>query len=143
MSMQAVRPYISKYVTQVGFTEWEDPFNDENIASNILDGAFHQVITSAENVDINNVSHGFDVTSQITVFFKGFREPKAALDQSIVKTEELIVALCDPANFKANTLPITSVFIDSVRFEPYDVESNDNVIKAILMCRMRVYVCIQ
>lgn len=143
MSLQAVRPYISSRMIGLGFTEWEDPFNDQNIASNILDGAFHQVITTAENVGINNVSQAFDVSSEITVFFKGFREPKDAFTQSIIKSEEIVADLCNKKNHDASPLPITAVFIDSMRFEPYDVDSNDNVIKAVLLCRIRVYICVE
>lgn len=143
MSLQAVRPYITSALTGLGYSEHLDPFNDENIPSSLLDNGFHQSMQPISGADKTNSSQGLDVPVQVKVFFKGFRNPEEALTQSIIKAEEIIAEVTAYKNYAALTPPITSVFLDSLAFEPYDLESNDNVIQAVFVFRLVVYICVE
>mgnify|MGYP000869372330 CR=1 FL=1 len=143
MSLQAVRPYISSRLTGLGYTEHVDPFNDENIPSSLINGAFHQLMLPISGVDRNNVSQGLDVPVQIKVLMSGYRSPEDALTQSIKDAEEIISDVTLLANYNQYSPPITGVFLDSLEFQPYSVESNDNVIQAVFVFRLKVYTCVE
>ena len=143
MSLQAVRPYITARLSGLGYAEHVDPFNDENIPSSLLDNGFHQLILSINGTDKTNSSQGLDVSVQVKVFFKGFRNPEEALTQGIVSAEEIISDVTMFKNHQGLTPPITGVFLDSLNFEPYDENSNDNIIQAVFVFRFLVYTCVE
>jgi hypothetical protein len=41
MSLTSVRPYFRTHCNALGFTEWMDGFNIENIPSTLIDMAYH------------------------------------------------------------------------------------------------------
>lgn len=143
MSLQAIRPYVTARLEGLGYAEHIDPFNDENIPSSLLDNGFHQLILSITGADKTNSSQGLDVSVQVKVFFKGFRNPEEALTQGIEKSEEIISEVTMFKNFQGLAKPITGVFLDSLNFEPYDEGSNDNIIQAVFVFRFLVYTCVE
>jgi len=143
MSLTAVRPYVTARMTDLGFSEHTDPFNDQNIPSAIIDGAFHQAMLEISGVEKNNEAQGVEVPVQIKAFFKGFRTPEEALEQSIIRAEEVVVGMLRAENFFNFSPAITGVFLDSLAFEPYDTESNDNTIQVVFVFRFKVWICVQ
>lgn len=143
MSLTAVRPYIQQVMTDLGFIEHDDPFNDGNIPSNILDGKYHQTMLEVVGVEKNNEAQGVEVPVLVKAFFKGYRTPVEALEHSIIRSEEIVVEMLKAENFFNFTPAITGVFLDSLGFEPYDQESNDNIIVAVLTFRFKVWICVQ
>jgi hypothetical protein len=143
MSITAVRPYIQAQMQELGFSEHTDPFNDENIPSNIIDGAYHQQMLEIIGVEKNNVAQGVEVPVQVKAFFKGYRTPEEALEYSIVRSEEIVTQMLRAENFFNFTPAITGVFLDSLSFEPYDGESNDNIVVAVFTFRFKIWICIQ
>jgi len=143
MSLQAVRPYITERLSVLGYVEHVDPFNDENIPSSLLDNGFHQIMLDINGADRSQVSQGLDVPVQVKVFFKGFRSPDEALTQSIINAEEIISEVTLFGNYANYSPPITSVLLDSLSFEPYSLESNDNIVQAVFVFRFSVYICVE
>lgn len=143
MSLQAVRPYITERLSGLGYSEHVDPFNDENIPSTLLDNGFHQIMLDISGADRSQVSQGLDVPVQVKVFFKGFRSPDEALTQSIINAEEIISDVTMFGNYVNYSPPITSVLLDSLSFEPYSLESNDNIVQAVFVFRFSVYICVE
>ncbi len=139
--MQAIRPYVSKQMESVGYVEHIDPFNDENIPANLLDDAFHQMFLPINGTEKTNSSQGLSVPVQVKKFTKGYRTPEEALTQSIIEAEEIIAAMVTFGNYSQNTPKITSVLLDSLNFEPYSEESNDNVIVSVFVFNFIVYTC--
>ncbi|MBL0233173.1 MAG: hypothetical protein IPQ08_05870 [Chitinophagaceae bacterium] len=143
MSLQAVRPYITSRLESLGYTEHIDPFNDENIPANLLDNGFHQLMLQINGADKNQAAQGLDVPVQVKCFFKGFRDPNEALTQSIINAEAIIADVTLLNNYSSYSPPITSVLLDSVSFEPYSNESNDNIVQAVFVFRFVVYICVE
>jgi len=143
MSITAVRPYVTARMTELGYVEHTDPFNDQNIPSAIIDGAFHQAMLEISGVEKNNEAQGVEIPVRIKAFFKGYRTPEEALDQSIFKSEQIVVGMLKAENFFNFTPAITGVFLDSMSFEPYDEESNDNTIQVVFVFRFKVWICVQ
>lgn len=143
MSLQAIRPYITERLSTLGYVEHIDPFNDENIPSTLLDNGFHQLILDISGADRTQVSQGMEVAVQVKCFFKGFRDPNEALTQSIINAESIISEVTLFGNYSTYSPPITSVSLDSVVFEPYSEESNDNIVQAVFVFRFVVYTCVE
>lgn len=143
MSLQAIRPYITERIIGLGYTEHVDPFNDENIPSSLLDNGFHQMMLDINGTDRTQVSQGLDVAVQVKCFFKGFRNPEEALTQSIINAESIISDVTLFGNYSGYSPPITSVLLDSLTFEPYSLESNDNIVQAVFVFRFVVYICVE
>lgn len=143
MSLQAIRPYITARLSSLGYVEHIDPFNDENIPSTLLDNGFHQLILDITGADRTQVSQGLEVAVQVKCFFKGFRDPNEALTQSIINAESIISEVTLFGNYSTYSPPITSVLLDSVAFEPYSLESNDNIVQAVFVFRFIVYTCVE
>jgi len=83
------------------------------------------------------------VAVQVKCFFKGFRDPNEALTQSIINAESIISEVTLFGNYSTYSPPITSVLLDSVAFEPYSEESNDNIVQAVFVFRFIVYTCVE
>ncbi|HNC40332.1 MAG TPA: hypothetical protein PK522_00960 [Nitrosomonas sp.] len=143
MSLQSVRPYITARLTALGYKEHVDPFNDENIPASLVDGAFHQLMLPISGVDRNSVAQGLDVPVQVKVLMTGYRNPEEALTQSIANAESIISDITLHSNYVNNAPPITGVFLDSLEFGPYSVESNDNIVQAVFVFRFKVYTCVE
>lgn len=143
MSLQAIRPYLSARMAALGYVEHTDPFNDENIPASLLDNGFHQQFLQIIGIDKNNASQGIDVTVELKAFFKGFRNPDEALTQSIIQAEEIIADLTAFKNYANNADPILSVLLDSLSFEPYSIDSNDNIVQVTFNFRFVVYICVE
>ena len=141
--MQAVRPYVTSRLNALNYTEHVDPFNDENIPATLLDGGFHQLILSIDGADKNQNSQGLDVSVQVKLFTKGYRDPAEALTQSIINAEAVIESVTLIGNYSNYSPPITSVLLDSLSFEPYSIDSNDNVVMTIFIFRFSVYTCVE
>lgn len=143
MSIQAIRPYISSRMAGLGYVEHTDPFNDENIPASLLDHGFHQSFISLLGIDKTQASQGIEASCQIKVFFKGFRNPEEALTQSIVNAEDIIADLTAYKNYVDYADPIMSVLLDSLSFDPYSVESNDNIVQVTIILRFAVHICVE
>jgi hypothetical protein len=143
MSLQAIRPYITERLSSLGYVEHVDPFNDENIPATLLDNGFHQIILDISGADRTQVAQGLEVAVQVKCFFKGFRNPEEALTQSIINSEAIVSGVTLFGNYATYSPPITSVLLDSISFEPYSEESNDNIVQAVFVFRFVVYICVE
>jgi hypothetical protein len=143
MSLQAIRPYVSAKMSALGYSEHTDPFNDENIPSSLLDNGFHQRFTSILGVEKNQASQGIEAGIELKVFFKVFRTPEDALTQSIINAENIIEELSAFKNYVNNADPIMSVLLDSLSFDPYSNESNDNIVQVTINFRIVVFICVE
>jgi hypothetical protein len=143
MSLQAIRPYVSARMAGLGFVEHTDPFNDENIPSSLLDNGFHQSFVSILGIDKTQASQGLEASVQIRAFFKGFRNPEEALTSSIIKAEDIVSDVTAFKNYADNDEPIMAVLLDSMAFEPYSLESNDNIVQVTIVLRFIVNICVE
>lgn len=143
MSLTAIRPYFRSRLSALGFTEWTDPFNPENIPASLLDRSFHQFIESIIGVQKDNVSQVMEASVVIRLAFKGFSDPASAVDEALNRAEIVISDLINPSSYNAASPPITGVFLDSLDIEPFSDELNDNVVVASCVFKARIYLCVE
>jgi hypothetical protein len=114
MSLTAIRPYFTARLTDAGFTEWEDAFQDDNIPSTLLDRSFFQLITNASGVQTNNNSIEVTTLVEVRCFFKGYNTPRVAYEEAIAKSEEVIKACVSVVNQDGTALK--GVYLNTLNY---------------------------
>lgn len=139
MSLAAVRPYFSQHISALGFTEWTEPFGQENIPSTLIDKTFHQRTTGVASGSTNYTAVEFLVSQEIRLFFKGFKEPVNAVNEAMISAETVIIDLLNPSKFNDE---VKAVRLSSLEIEPFDEGLNDNIVLAVIEFDVVVYSCI-
>lgn len=142
MSLTSIRPYFRSRLKELGFKEWLEPFDAENIPSTLIDRSFHQRIESIQGIAKQNQAQEMEAIVSIRMAFKGFRHPDSALDEAIKKAEPVIADLISPSNYFGLSPPIGGVFLNQVTFEPFSDELNDNIVIAIAEMSVRINLCV-
>lgn len=140
MSLTAVRPYFTAQLTALGFTEWKDGFQDDNIPATLLDRSFFQLITNVSGTQTNN--DNIEVSTQVEVrcYFKGYNDPFAAYDEAILKSEEVIKS-CVNISSQVGTA-LKGVYLSTMNLEPLEIDNNDNVVRSVLVFEVRIGICL-
>lgn len=129
MSLSAVRSYFRDRLDGLGFTEWTDGFNVANIPQTISDETYHLETGFIDSGTANQLTHRFDYSITVRVFFDGFNNPAAAIDRAIASSETILADVLDPANRLG--LDIKDISPESITVAPRD-ESNDNDVILIM-----------
>lgn len=127
MALSAVRPYFRSVLGGLGFSEWDDAFNFDNIPDTIIDKSYHIGPVSSSNVTMQQRKLSYTASINIKVFFKGFRSPKDALDEAMIQGDNILAASLKPSTRNAGAT-LKNVNFDSLEAVPMDI-SNDNVVR--------------
>lgn len=128
MSLSSVRPYVRSRLEGLGYTEWADGFNYDNIPETILDRSFHVFIESISGGSINQADQETVAAIILRVFFRGYRDASEAIDQSISGLETIVKDVCKASN---RTSVLTNVVFDGADFEPLTVNNDSSVLLTI------------
>jgi|CXWL01.1.fsa_nt_gi hypothetical protein len=104
MSLINIRSYFRTHLDAVGFTEWTDGFNVENIPSTILDNSYHIENGVIASTASNHQAHLFRCPVTIRVFYKGFADPASAIDNAYVGAESILAEVLLPSNRLGSSL---------------------------------------
>jgi len=135
MSLVDVRKYFRDRMDTLGFKEWPDGFDFDNIPETIIDKAYHITTGSITQNSQNQTVVDLSYPITIRLFLKGFRNPAIAIDESIFEGEKIILECVNAVN--ANTLSIKNVMFLNMEPQPLDV-SNDNIVVLLLSFEARV-----
>jgi hypothetical protein len=140
MTLLSLKSYITNRLTDAGFTEWVDPFGDDNIPSSIIDMAFHQRPPVA---NLTGAAHGtasYLAEVQVKLYFKGYNNPDEAVKSAITKTELAISSLSNQGNYDPQGL--AEVTVPAFSIDPYVDEVNDNIVVSTVTISGRVVICL-
>jgi hypothetical protein len=112
-------------MTELGFLEWTDGFNWQNIPSTVVDGTYHLELLDANGIKQNQNDIEIEVPIVIRLFVKGFRDPAAGIDDAVLKCQSIITKALKPSTRLTGDLK--NVTFSSAVPEPFG-ESNDNLI---------------
>lgn len=125
MSSTAVRSYIRTHMTALGYTEWTDGFNSQNIPKTVLDKSFFIQPATIAGSPISQADLEMRHAVTIEVRVKGYRNPAGTIDVVLQRHDVILMRLLKASNrLGANIKGID--FIGS-RVEPLDA-SNDNIV---------------
>jgi len=125
MSLVSVRQYFRDRMDSLSYSEWTDGFNFVNIPSTILNRSYHLEVGTISSNAANQHVHEFSYPITLRLFLKGYRDPSAAIDDSIVEIESIYSNVLSPTN--RYSISIKDVVPNSVSVIPLDA-SNDNSI---------------
>ena len=139
MSVNVAFEYIEAKVTESGFTQWEAPFNKEDIASTIIDKSFHVSLLSTERESQGNqtltMRHGFEVS----LFFKGYRDTKEDAHELLAIAESVILLLC---TYNNDWNSINQVQFSRLELLPFDEQDNQSILVAVVKLDVVLSLCL-
>ncbi len=122
----------------LGYSEWQDAFNIENIPSTILDTSYHIDLSTGEAAVINSSALQEIGTVVLRVFRKGFRDTVAMRDEMLAEKDTIICDILAPAVRLQSG--IKNIVYNSFALQPLS-DSNDN--SAILELNFSVVVYLE
>lgn len=125
MSLTLVRPYFRTRLNALGYEEWPDGFDYEQIPETVIDESYHLTVGPISLVNTTHTVNEFSYPILLRVYLKGFRDPAAAIDDAVERGEAII---CDVTKItNATQQGIKDVVFGS--FEPVPKAStNDNIV---------------
>ena len=126
MSFAVVRPFFRTHLDALGFSEWKDGFNFENIPDQILNNSYHIEVGTVTGSSANQLTHQFSYPVLIRIFLKGYLDPASAIDASMEVVDNVYHEILDPA-VRLGT-DIKDVIPDSVSVRPQDVSNDNNIV---------------
>lgn len=135
MSLTNVRSDIRERMNLLGYTEWLDAFNLENVPETIIDKSYHIGSARGDGVKLNMHDQVIDFAQTIVFWRSGFSNPGEGLDLAIEGIQEILCDVLGPAR------RITPTF-KNIRFQDFSLEpgaeDNDNLIKATINLTVQV-----
>jgi hypothetical protein len=136
MSLMNAKTYFRARMNSLGYREWTDGFNIDNIPSTLFDRAYHIEMTGASGGPHNNQSILMEPSFLVRAFLKGFRNPASKIDEATVRAQSIIED-CIKASLRLDEPKVWNVNFDNLDIRP--LETNDNAIIIELGFRCRVY----
>lgn len=132
MSMINAREYIRSRAKSLGLSEWKDGFDSSNLPDTILDKSFWLDMSDiASGIRRDQIDYEINFPISVRLFRKGYRTPADAIDDSIALIENLIKAVCAPAQANAQKNGIIGVTFDTSRIEPISASNNNSVVATV------------
>lgn len=125
MALTDIRVYFRTQMEALGYVEWRDGFNADNIPSTLLDNSFHIESGDVTPTVSSHQVHEFDCPVTIRIFMKGFLDPVSAIDDSYASVETIYSGLLLPSNRLGTT--VQDIIPTSVRVSPLTLQ-NDNAV---------------
>lgn len=141
MTFSTIRTYFEERMATVDseLKEWEDAFNIDNIPSSILDKSWHiQFNPFSYNTGGAHTCLSFTCPVTLNVFFKGYRNPKEAIDTALIFADAIIKECTKPV-LRLNQPKIKNVLPSLVSVRELDT-TNDNaaVLELQFNCEVKV-----
>lgn len=137
MSLIDVRSYFRTHLDSVGFSEWTDGFNTENIPGTLLDRSYHIESGVISSTASNHQAHLFICPITIRVFYKGFVDTQGAIDDAYVDATSILAEVLLPANRLGSSLQ--DVVPSSISVTPLS-STNDNSLILQMEFEVKTYI---
>jgi hypothetical protein len=129
MSMTAVRSYFKSRCLAVGMKEHDDGFNEDNVASTVLDNSFHILLGNFSGRKLNQSDQEMDCSVTVSFWVKGFRKPNEGIDKAVLKSEALLKETLKNSNRLGQS--IKNISLGGVSFSALS-DDNDNAVKCTM-----------
>jgi hypothetical protein len=126
MSVTLVLPLFRTRMDDLGYREWTDGFNVENIPSTIIDKSYHLEVNDGSGGVINQHVQNISMPITLRVFRNGFRDPASMRDEMLGDMEAIVCDILLPAVRLSSG--IKNIVFDSFSLLPLDVSNDNSVI---------------
>lgn len=117
----------------INYTFVDDPFGDDSISENFGDSYYKLWFTGLERVKAAN-SYVDTIQASIEIYSEECRDNTGAFDTIYNKAIEISDYIIDPACLNTVT-SITDIQLNTI--EPSPIESNDKMVKVVLLFTIR------
>lgn len=138
MSLSEVRPYFRARMNSLGYKEWEDAFNYQNIPDTIVDGSYHIEANNISATSFNQTGLDLNHTVTVRLFIKGFRTPKDAIDSAMIKLDAIYRDILKPANRLGTGGELRNVLLQDTSLDQIN-STNDNAVLVTMTFLAKVY----
>jgi hypothetical protein len=117
-----IRPFFRAQLVALGYKEWRDGFNFENIPANVLNGSFHIATPSGgRRGDYSQALQEIEQDVEVRIFFKGFRDPASAIDLAMDRYQTLLETVLS----RGRGCSIKNIYLNTMQILPLN-QTNDN-----------------
>ena len=120
-----MRPYFRTRLDGLGYEEWPDGFDFENIPETVIDKSYHLEVGNISTARVDQTMNDINYPIAVRIYLKGFRDPAEAIDEAVSQGEAIICDVTKVVNANAQG-------IKDVRFESFQPiaksDNNDNII---------------
>lgn len=137
-----VRPYFRARMDSLGFQEWAEEFELDNVPETISDKSYHIKSRLINAVSQTVQPLRVDQEAQLVVIFRGFSSPMNAEDAAHLGLETIVKDVLKPSNRLSGTEGLRNVLFVRAEIEPLNFE-NDNSVRLIITfnCQCWVDIC--
>jgi len=129
MSLGLIRPYYRDKMETLGYEEWPDAFNTENIPSTNLNKAYHLGAGPISTIQLDQNSTDVSLEVIVSFFLRGFSDPIEALDDAHTEAQTIIETIMNVAD--RTTGDVKNIELNSGDFVPLN-DTNDNSVLGIV-----------
>lgn len=128
MSLTSVLPYFRNILDDLGFEEWRDAFDVENIPETDLDRAYHLTLGIADIGPANQSVTPFDIQVIVQLFFKGYtnNDSSATVDEIVFQAEIVLTNILSSSNRLGTD--IKNIVPQSFLVQPKSVSNTNDMI---------------
>jgi hypothetical protein len=138
MTLGGVRDFFRTRLDSLGYHEWEDGFNIENIPATIMDKSYHLAVGQIRSGPANQMHHVFDYPITVSLFFKGFRTPSSAIDSSLDSAQDVLNDILNPAQ-RLQTNGLKDIRPSSILVRPLAGSNDNTVVVEISFSAVMIY----
>lgn len=131
MSIASVKAYARARLSALGYTEWTDGFNWQNIPKTLLENRFHVELQPSVGISNNQDHQTIETQFTVRIFKAPTRDPKTLIDTGAGLADTVIADLLLASNRLTQT-GIKTVRFNSMAVEPFDT-SNDNSLVVVMV----------
>lgn len=124
MSVASVLTFARTRMDALGYTEWDDGFNYENIPETLLDRAYHVEFGRVTQVQLDQNCVVLTVPHTVRVFLRGGADPQTKIDEATALGDTMIAAFLKASN-RLTQSTLRSISFDELLILPVS-GSNDN-----------------
>ena len=125
----------------MGFREWTDSFDIENIPSTLFDKAFHiNVGPVSPEGGISQSDIRFSVEARVQFCFKAFRNIAQGIDDAYLALDDILDGILDPAFRLSNTGVFKELQPTSAEVFEFSAD-NDNLVILEVTFGVTVFKC--
>lgn len=126
MTLGGLRAFFRTRLDGLGYREWTDGFNFENVPATVIDKSYHLEVGNIKSGPANQMHHIFDYGLTVSVVFKGFRDPSSAIDFALDAGQDILDDILSPAQ-RLQTDGLKDIRPVNIAVRPL-ADSNDNAV---------------
>lgn len=119
-----VLTYARARLSALGYTEWEDAFNFENLPKGRIDRAFHVQLGAPTGGNVGQDNQEIEVPFTVRVFVSPAKNTKSNYSTAVSKTDTIIADLLKSTN-RLGQAGLKNISFNTATLEPI-ADSNDN-----------------